>query len=279
MESEERQQIETFFAELSPAQRRKTHQHILAFVKKQKQVARSARYVFSHSFPYVRVDVNQEWGHHFILLETLFDQPEKAWGDPVAMREHRKNPVWILARSTIARTLRPLKFNHALVSQLTDFAFPAAWDEVAKKLERKERPQLDRQTKGMNADLRKLAALEKLAQRSGDAELLQLVESKWPRIVKEQWAGHCWYGERLSPAPLYYARPGTNRKQGRPRRPLVVAFRRASLAELTKRGFSKAQSTFVVAEIETALKISKPFKTEYDYYRKPCRIAAILKSQ
>lgn len=278
MENEERQQYENLFAKLSEAKRRKCHQYLLAHRKKQKQVARNAQYVFSRSLR-MRVNVNQEWGHHFILLETLFDYPEEAWGDPVAMREHRKNPVWRLARITIEMKLRPLKFSRALIRLLTDFAFPAAWDELAEKMERKERPQLNWQIKQSNSQLRHLAAQEKLAQRSGDAESLRLVESQWPRIVKEHWAGLCLYGKRLSPEPLYYARPGTNRKQGRPHRPLLVAFRRASLTELTKRGFSKAQSSFVIADIEIALKISKSFTAEHDQYGNPGRIGTILKSQ
>lgn len=273
------EQFRKFIAKLSPEAQKVRHKHILKFVAKQKRIAKKAKYAWSPYTNWIRVDVNQEFGREFILQETLFHEPEKAWSDSVAMREHRKNPVWILARRNLARKLRPWKFNQVQVSRLTDFAFPAAWDELIKKMDRKERPHIDRQTKEMNAKLRTLAAVEKRAQRSGNAELLRLVESEWPREVEEVWAGHCLYGERLRPMPLSFSRPGTNRKKGRPRRPLVAALRRASLTELTRWGFTKAKSTYVVAEIETVLKISEPFTIGYDNHGKPCRFDAILKSQ
>lgn len=278
-ESVELQQFEIFFAKLSKAEKRERHQYLLARQKKQRQIARNAKRVFSRYLSCVQVDVNQEFGRQFILQAALFHEPEKAWGDPVAMREHRKNPIWILAWKSLEPMFRQRKLSVAQAKRLTDFALPAFWIQLSETLSRKEKPEACRSLKEENAKLREFAALEKLAEKRGEAETLRYIETAWPRNIKEVWAGKILYGERRSPTPLSWPGWRSHRKKGRPQRPLVHSLRRASLKALTEWNFTKSEASCVVDEMETILGVSQPLYVGHDGYGKPYRIDAILKSQ
>jgi len=241
-----------------------------------KKIAKRARWVPGIT-PGIVFNVEQDIAREFLFLETLFCAPERIWNDPKATRQLRKDPLWILVRGILAKKLQEWDVEGGRLDKLADFALPAFVIEGLARSNKKYLPDFIKEARDRNAQIRHLSRLEKKAKATGDKALLEHVDSRWPRDFLT--------GEREELIPLANLRQFASKRR-RPRiqhlprfrQPQLVAFRRATISELTtKWGFTKEKATKLIADIEKALGISS-LTTEISDHGKNRRVSAILKS-